>query len=70
MCVSKKELHKSGDVVVPRSKLSPEEAARYSQDQNEEDVFYDSEDEDDEDDPETNQDVLTPLVFINNIFSA
>lgn len=60
VCVSKKELHKSGDVVVPRSKLSPEEAARYSQDQNEEDVFYDSEDEDDEDDPETNQDVVTP----------
>uniref|UniRef100_A0A0A9YA40 Testican-3 n=2 Tax=Lygus hesperus TaxID=30085 RepID=A0A0A9YA40_LYGHE len=57
VCVSKKELHKSGDLVVPKSKLSPEEAAKYSQDQNDDDVFYDSDDEDDEEDP--SQDLRT-----------
>lgn len=55
VCVSKKELHRSGDTVVRKENLSPDEAARYNQ--RDQDPFYDSDDEDD--DEEQNQDVVT-----------
>jgi hypothetical protein len=66
VCVNKKELHR--DIVVPRSKLSPEEARKFAsastRQQTEEtseddDLFYDAEDEDDEDEADPNQDVST-----------
>ncbi|XP_067011051.1 proteoglycan Cow isoform X2 [Anabrus simplex] len=56
VCVSKKELHKNGDVVIPKSKFLAEEEAKRkaadtsSEDDNEDDVFYDSEDDDSDDD--------------------
>uniref|UniRef100_A0A1B6C9E9 Thyroglobulin type-1 domain-containing protein n=1 Tax=Clastoptera arizonana TaxID=38151 RepID=A0A1B6C9E9_9HEMI len=46
VCVSKKELHKNGDIILPRSKLEDSD-----------DIFYDTEDDDSEDDQQ--EDVIT-----------
>lgn len=63
VCVSKKELHKNGDVVIPKSKFLAEEEAKrkaavaaaaaadsHEDDDGDDDVFYDSEDDQDDDD--------------------
>lgn len=55
VCVSKKELHKSGDIVIPKSKLQQEESRDDS-----DDVFYDSEDDSDDDEADSAQDIVTP----------
>lgn len=52
MCVSKKELHKSGDIVIPKSKLQEDK-------QEPDDVFYDSEDDSDDEESDSNQDIAT-----------
>ncbi|XP_075217615.1 proteoglycan Cow isoform X2 [Lycorma delicatula] len=53
VCVSKKELHRSGDIVVPRNKL--QEIQSQTQD---EDVFYDSEDDSDDEEADSAQDIV------------
>jgi len=52
VCVSKKELHKSGDIVIPKSKLQEET-------KDNDDVFYDSEDDSDDEESDSNQDIAT-----------
>ncbi|KAL2719177.1 proteoglycan Cow isoform X2 [Vespula squamosa] len=55
VCVSKKELHKSGDVVIPKSLAVQQRRMRTdsSADTQDDDAFFDSED-DDEDQDESN----------------
>lgn len=53
VCVSKKELHKSGDIVIPKSKLQEDNK------QEPDDVFYDSEDDSDDEESDSNQDIAT-----------
>ncbi|KAK7790865.1 hypothetical protein R5R35_010733 [Gryllus longicercus] len=59
VCVSKKELHKNGDIIIPKAKyLAEEEAKRKAaasttgnaEENDGDDVFYDSEDDQDDDD--------------------
>lgn len=53
-CVNKKQIHKNGDVIVPRSKVTEappmEENDEDDLDDDDDDVFYDSEDGEDNDD--------------------
>ncbi|KAF7387845.1 hypothetical protein HZH66_010612 [Vespula vulgaris] len=60
VCVSKKELHKSGDVVIPKSLAVQQRRMRTdsSADTQDDDAFFDSED-DDEDQDESNSKVLS-----------
>ncbi|KAH0568088.1 hypothetical protein KQX54_018179 [Cotesia glomerata] len=56
VCVSKKELHKSGDIVIPKSRAMQQRRMRTdtSVDSEDDDAFFDSEDDEDEDQDETN----------------
>lgn len=52
-CISKKEIHKSGDIIVPKSKATESPAAEDDGDDDgdeDDDIFYDSEDGQDDDD--------------------
>ncbi|XP_057338958.1 proteoglycan Cow isoform X1 [Microplitis mediator] len=55
VCVSKKELHKSGDIVIPKSRAMQQRRMRTdtSVDSEDDDAFFDSEDDEDEDQDET-----------------
>ncbi|KYQ46432.1 hypothetical protein ALC60_14528 [Trachymyrmex zeteki] len=52
VCVSKKELHKSGDIVIPKSRAVQQRRMRTetSVDSDDDDAFFDSEDDDDDQD--------------------
>ncbi|EGI59517.1 hypothetical protein G5I_12300, partial [Acromyrmex echinatior] len=52
VCVSKKELHKSGDIVIPKSRAIQQRRMRTetSVDSDDDDAFFDSEDDDDDQD--------------------
>ncbi|EFN85465.1 hypothetical protein EAI_14810, partial [Harpegnathos saltator] len=52
VCVSKKELHKSGDIVIPKSRVVQQRRLRTetSVDSDDDDAFFDSEDDDEDQD--------------------
>ncbi|XP_039277860.1 proteoglycan Cow isoform X2 [Nilaparvata lugens] len=59
VCVSKKELHRSGDIVIPKSKLQQQETQQLQQTHSQdEDIFYDSEDDSDDDEADSAQDII------------
>ncbi|CAL8099255.1 unnamed protein product [Orchesella dallaii] len=57
VCVSKKELHKNGDVIIPKSKLKESTSAKldetdskeYDEDEDDDSDYYDDDDDSDED---------------------
>ncbi|XP_017785689.1 PREDICTED: testican-3 isoform X2 [Nicrophorus vespilloides] len=63
VCVSKKELQKNGDVVIPKSMSTTAEASRKQRqdsiDESDDDVFYDTEDDPDDDTDEDMSDAAT-----------
>ncbi|XP_044728995.1 proteoglycan Cow [Chrysoperla carnea] len=79
VCVSKKELHKNGDIVIPKAKLlaEEEEAKRRAaaaleddddDDMDEDDVFYDAEEEDVDDQEEDVNEECKPCPVVKPTF--
>nr|XP_018916028.1 PREDICTED: proteoglycan Cow isoform X1 [Bemisia tabaci] len=62
VCVSKKELHRNGDIVIPKSKILADEAKNKLKhkkgSEDDDDIFYNS--DNDESDDTDNRDVVTP----------
>nr|XP_015838869.1 PREDICTED: testican-2 isoform X1 [Tribolium castaneum] len=56
VCVSRKELKKNGDIVVPKSTVKTEESK--NEDDDDDDVFYDTEDDPDDTDEDLNDSVV------------
>ncbi|XP_044259569.1 proteoglycan Cow isoform X1 [Tribolium madens] len=56
VCVSRKELKKNGDIVVPKSTVKTEESK--NEDDDDDDVFYDTEDDPDDADEDLNDSVV------------
>ncbi|XP_012064548.1 PREDICTED: testican-3 [Atta cephalotes] len=70
VCVSKKELHKSGDIVIPKSRAVQQRRMRTetSVDSDDDDAFFDSEDDDDDQDESKCQEcpVVKPTFLCGN----
>ncbi|XP_050454309.1 proteoglycan Cow isoform X3 [Cataglyphis hispanica] len=70
VCVSKKELHKSGDIVIPKSRAIQQRRmkTKVSIDSEDDDAFFDSEDDDDDQDESKCQEcpVVKPTFLCGN----